>query len=831
MNRVLLGIVFVAIASASQAQVTLTGGRSAKFVDKPESRSDRAQAKFSRDPALTPALNPLCPAVTRLRILTSNGESGLVTLPCANWQAAGPGFRYTDRYGTAGGARSITYRSGSLSVKLQGSAYRAIAGPLSWADVQFTVGATQYCGGFTTFRKNTAGLVTATRPSGACTCGNGTPNAGEACDDGNLSDGDGCDSNCTVTACGNGVMTAGESCDDGNLADGDGCDSNCTVTACGNGIVTSGETCDDGNTAAGDCCSPTCAPVADGTPCSDDDRCTSGDACLAGACNATPIAPWINEFDYDDYFLAGNQDSDEFVEIAAPAGTDLGGYRILSIEGSPSCNTPIGGATAGNAHFTGILPAGTIVPDDTGTGIGFVVACFTGTSGRHVTAGECDVVLPAPYADSNLQNGNLLNGDTWSCPDGILLLDASGAFVDAVSYEGQIADVGAFGSFFRITPYNAGQDQGFKTGVSYEKASSTLTRATAATEWELSGGCTNAGLFDLLCAENSDSPGAPNAGQQLSCLEVFCGSGAVDEGEECDAGVANSNDPDAPCRADCTYRRCGDGVVDPGFGEQCESDAQCSGAQTCFACECVSGTHLGPLDFTILPASATAGDDGQITLLRVTPPPGLPTINNGSQGDWNVGPLKLSAGPPDANGVAALLLTEPVVLGATLPTLAGTGRVCMRIRQDPDAVGRIDCDGGTNFDVNMTIDSQGTGPALAPVLTVGTGGGDSGPGAAVIRILVQGATTSDLITTCAEADYARSPIFATAFTTATAVATIQNALQGGTLTATLSGQPFNCANWATDSGASIAYPNVNVDVPLSVLGILDVGQVLRVNDD
>jgi len=830
MKEILVALVAVGVAAGAQAQVVLTGGRTARFVDAADPRGDRAQAKFSRDAALTPALSPLCPAVTRLRILTSNGDTGLISLPCQNWRATGSGFRYTDRTGTAGGVRSITYRGGSLSLKLQGPPYRGIPGPLAWADVQFAVDTAQFCGGFTAFSKNEPGAVTATKPSGGCTCGNHVVDVGEGCDDGDLVDGDGCDSNCRATGCGNGIVTAGEACDDGNTTSGDGCDANCTATACGNGIVTPGEGCDDGNTAAGDCCTPACVPVADGTPCTDDSRCTAGDACVAGTCAATPITPWINELDYDDYFLAGNQDSDEFVEIAAPAGTDLGGYRLLAVEGNPSCNTPFGGATAGNAHFTAILPPGTVVPDDTGTGIGFVVACLTGTSGNHVLAGECDVVLPAPYADSNLQNGNLLNADGWSCPDGVLLLDPAGTFVDAVSYEGQVPNVGAFGAFFHLTPYSAGLDEGFKTGVSYEKTSSALGRAVAATEWALSGGCVNAGIFDFFCVERSDSPGAVNPGQQLSCLEAFCGSGSVDPGEDCDAGVANADTPNAACRTDCTYRRCGDGIVDPAFAEQCEADAQCGGGQSCFACECVSGAPLGPLDFTILPSSPSAADDGQVTLLRVTPPPGLP-IDNGSQGNWNVGPLRLAAGPPDANGVAALLLTEPVILGATLPALAGTGRVCVRVRQDPDAIGRIDCDGGSNFDATITIDSQGAGAALPPVFTAGAGGDDSGPGAAIVRVLVQGATTTDATTTCEDADYSASPVTRTGFTTATAVATVQNALQGGLLTATLTGQPFTCANWTTDGGASLAAPNVNLDVPLSVLGILDVGQVLRLNDD
>jgi hypothetical protein len=46
-------------------------------------------------------------------------------------------------------------------------------------------------------------------------------------------------------------------------------------------------------------------------------------------------------------------------------------------------------------------------------------------------------------------------------------------------------------------------------------------------------------------------------------------------GEQCDAGSGNSDEPNAPCRADCKKARCGDGIVDsnPPDGrakEQCD---------------------------------------------------------------------------------------------------------------------------------------------------------------------------------------------------------------------------------------------------------------------
>jgi len=42
------------------------------------------------------------------------------------------------------------------------------------------------------------------------------------------------------------------------------------------------------------------------------------------------------------------------------------------------------------------------------------------------------------------------------------------------------------------------------------------------------------------------------------------GNGYVDivKGEQCDAGGANANAPNAPCRLGCTLPKCGDGIVD-----------------------------------------------------------------------------------------------------------------------------------------------------------------------------------------------------------------------------------------------------------------------------
>ncbi|HEV7734740.1 MAG TPA: DUF4215 domain-containing protein [Candidatus Binatia bacterium] len=862
-SRLLLAVAALLFAVSAHAQTpdALTGGKRLRLVDPPDPSRAQAKVTFAKGAGLETIDDPTCPSSASgafVRFSTSAETGGSLNLPCSNWSRSGSGYRYRDRSG-ATAVTSARLQPGKLVVMAKGPGYApALGGPVTHVEVRFTVGDRYLCGRFGAFTRNDTDLVVSKGPTTACQvvcgdgihegieacddgntidgdgcpgdctgpgiCGNGVRNTGETCDDGNLTSGDGCDANCTPTGCGNGIATTGEQCDDANAAIGDGCRPNCTAEICGDTILDPQEQCDDGNTEPGDCCSATCV-FENGSACTDGDNCTEGDVCIDGTCVGDLIAPWVNEFDYDDFSSTGVQDRDEFVEIAGPAGLDLSGYKILAIEGNSTCLTGTLGVANGNANVTTTVPGGTVLGDDTGTGIGFLTACFANTSTNHVTAGDCDLVLPAPDANSNLANGDLLNLGT-SCPDGILVLDAGGQLVDAISYEGQVPNTGTYGPRFHVTPYNAGQDQGMKTGVSFEKTSSTLARATAASEWRLSGACVDASLTDSACTENSDTAGVQNPGQDLHCSDLFCGDGVVSDGEDCDAGAANSDGPDAPCRPDCTYRQCGDGILDTAAGEQCETSTTCSGGRTCFACECVTGSLLGSHSFTVVPGPSDSNptDDGQATLLRVTDTFG---ISNGSAGDFNPGPLTIAAGAPDANGVAALILTAPVTLSATLP--ASAGRFCIRIRQDPDAIGRIDCNGGSNFNVAMALASNGTGANGTPMLTVG-GAGNSGAGAGALRLLIQPGIASNAALPCSSATY--GPVVRTALTTATATASITNTRQGGDTTVTQAGQPFNCASFATFNGASLALPNTNPDVVLPLgLGTRDIAQVLRLNDE
>ncbi|TFH24487.1 MAG: hypothetical protein E4H03_03530 [Myxococcales bacterium] len=110
-----------------------------------------------------------------------------------------------------------------------------------------------------------------------------------------------------------------------------------------------------------------------------------------------------------------------------------------------------------------------------------------------------------------------------------------------------------------------------------------------------------------------------------------------------------------------------------------------------------------------------------------------------------------------------------------------------------------------------------------------TNAADSGAGAAVAYLVITAGTTNDDATPCENAIY-QDPI-QTAVTTGTARSEILNGLGLGDAAISLTGQPFDCSTWLPDSGASVAWPSFNLDVAIPVLGVQDVAQVLRLNDD
>ena len=103
------------------------------------------------------------------------------------------------------------------------------------------------------------------------------------------------------------------------------------------------------------------------------------------------------------------------------------------------------------------------------------------------------------------------------------------------------------------------------------------------------------------------------------CLPAsLCGNGQLDDGEECDDGSANSDTLPDHCRTDCSDPWCGDGVVDPGNGEECEPP----GTLLCDA-DCQDRLPLGPLGGLVRVRAAAAPAVAQADETAAAPPEAL----------------------------------------------------------------------------------------------------------------------------------------------------------------------------------------------------------------
>jgi DNA/RNA endonuclease G (NUC1) len=156
----------------------------------------------------------------------------------------------------------------------------------------------------------------------------------------------------------------------------------------------------------------------------------------------------ISEFHYDD----ASTDSGEAIEVSAPAGTDLSGWQLYLYNGN-------GGVFYDSDALPGVVPA----------------TC--GARG----------VLVINYPSNGIQNGD---------PDGIALVDNTGAVVEFISYEGTI--LGANGPATGITSTDIGVRE-----VGTELEGNSLAR-NASGVW--SGPA--ASTFNI-CNDNGETPPTP----------------------------------------------------------------------------------------------------------------------------------------------------------------------------------------------------------------------------------------------------------------------------------------------------------------------------------
>ncbi|MGK6319449.1 Calx-beta domain-containing protein [Sphingomonas sp. DT-204] len=170
-----------------------------------------------------------------------------------------------------------------------------------------------------------------------------------------------------------------------------------------------------------------------------------------------PANAFINEIHYDN---AGT-DTGEFVEIAGLAGTDLTGWKLVLYNGNPSQRTA----------YSTVTLSGTIADQQDGFG-----------------------AVRIAYPANGIQNGG--SGAAGE-PDGVALVDASGAVVQFLSWEGSF--VAADGPAAGMTSVNVGvHEDGTQAGTSIG----------------LTGSGTEAGDFSWSLIAD-DTPGAINVGQSF----------------------------------------------------------------------------------------------------------------------------------------------------------------------------------------------------------------------------------------------------------------------------------------------------------------------------
>lgn len=113
----------------------------------------------------------------------------------------------------------------------------------------------------------------------------------------------------------------------------------------------------------------------------------------------------------------------------------------------------------------------------------------------------------------------------------------------------------------------------------------------------------------------------PGICRECQCTfgEPVCGNGLLETGEQCDDG--NNEDGDG-CSSTCQWEEyCGDGIIQPGLGEVCDSGVGCGGlpgprvcADDCTECLCapflcVPGTIPDMATCTCVPAPCTQDSD------------------------------------------------------------------------------------------------------------------------------------------------------------------------------------------------------------------------------
>jgi cysteine-rich repeat protein len=402
---------------------------------------------------------------------------------------------------------------------------------------------------------------------------------------------------CRQLGCGNGILTPNETCDDGNTINGDGCSADCqSAEKCGNGHVdpARGEQCDDGNTASGDGCQDDCKLPRCGDGIADpslSEQCDAGDANSAAPdapCRTNCQLPRCGDGVVDP--LLGEVCDDNNNQSADGCSGDC--------RSDETCGNSITDALAGE-----ICDDGNTDSDD-------------GCSGDCRSLEVCGDGVINPGKGEICDDGNTVSGDGCSsdckslevCGNGIV--DTSSEQCDLAGANSNAPDAQCRTNCRLRTCGDSIVDP-----INREQCDDGMMNAEAPNACRTN--CQNPrcgdGIQDTgeICDDGNTTSG-DGCSADCHSLET-CGNGIVDiaKGELCDAGMMNSNNPDAPCRPDCRPPRCGDGVRDILLGEGCDAGMANSNAP---GATCRPNCQLARCGDTIVDTAAgEVCDDGNAT--------------------------------------------------------------------------------------------------------------------------------------------------------------------------------------------------------------------------
>jgi cysteine-rich repeat protein len=456
-------------------------------------------------------------------------------------------------------------------------------------------------------------------------CGDGHMDPGEVCDDGNTRDGDNCSQDCkSDLSCGNGKTDVGarvpEQCDDGkdkNGTIGSSCSATCQMVRCGNGVVEQGEQCDDSNITSGDGCSATCQrefcgnghiDTEAGEVCDDGDKNgTPDDPCSANcrsnlSCN-NAIVDRGEECDHGK-FGDGNQTGNnnkndcradcQFNQCGDGFTDEQVGQRHeqcdeghLTTNGlgqlipvptetkdcNIDCSLPNCGDGKVNRHF---MPDGTHTEQcDSGTISGVNqnkdTAVCTAACQLNVCGDGHPLANVEPCDDGGVNTANCnANCTTPTCGDGIVnaAFKPDGTHIEQCDNgANKNKDDAACTSTCQVNVCGdhhvlAGIEACDSGGVDARDCDPDCTAPVCG------DGHKNEQAGEA-CDEGNLNGKANPTGCNQFCQFKKCGDGILDPGEECDAGNGTKQNS-AACDDNCTFAKCGDGFPNPVAGEACD---------------------------------------------------------------------------------------------------------------------------------------------------------------------------------------------------------------------------------------------------------------------